>query len=67
MKFRIAFLIVLASLLTACNFTLAEDVTPPPNYIPPPPPPAPGQLYSPPAPRADPRETETTINAQMRN
>jgi len=45
MKFRIAFLIVLASLLAACNFTLAEDVTPPPNYIPPTPLPDLGPLY----------------------
>jgi mono/diheme cytochrome c family protein len=45
MKFRITFLIVLASLLTACNFTLAEDVTPPPDYIPPTPMPALGPLY----------------------
>ena len=45
MKFRIAFLIVLASLLTACNFTLAEDVTPPPGYIPPTPMPTLGPLY----------------------
>jgi len=35
MKFRIAILILLATLLSACNLTLAEDVTPPPNYIPP--------------------------------
>jgi mono/diheme cytochrome c family protein len=34
MKFRILFL-TLTLLLTACNFTLAEDITPPPNYIPP--------------------------------
>jgi mono/diheme cytochrome c family protein len=35
MKFRILLLLTLVLLLTACNFTLAEDVTPPPNYIPP--------------------------------
>jgi len=35
MKFRIILLIILATLLSACNFTLAEDVTPPPGYIPP--------------------------------
>ncbi len=45
MKFRIAFLIVLAGLLTACNFTLAEDVTPPPGYIAPTPLPTLGALY----------------------
>ena len=28
-------MIILATLLSACNFTLAEDVTPPPGYIPP--------------------------------
>lgn len=35
MRFRIALLIVCAGLLSACNLTLAEDVTPPPNYVPP--------------------------------
>lgn len=35
MKLRIAILILLATLLSACNLTLAEDVTPPPGYIPP--------------------------------
>ena len=35
MKFRIAILILLTALLSACNLTLAEDVTPPPDYIPP--------------------------------
>jgi len=35
MKFRIILLIILTAILTACNFTLAEDVTPPPGYIPP--------------------------------
>ena len=35
MKFRIVILILLATLLSACNLTLAEDVTPPPGYIPP--------------------------------
>ncbi len=35
MKFRIFLLITLTTLLSACNFTLAEDVTPPPGYIPP--------------------------------
>jgi cytochrome c len=33
MKFRILLLVILFTLLTACNFTLAEDVTPPPGYI----------------------------------
>jgi mono/diheme cytochrome c family protein len=35
MKLRIVILILLATLLSACNLTLAEDVTPPPGYIPP--------------------------------
>ena len=35
MKFRIVILILIATLLSACNLTLAEDVTPPPDYIPP--------------------------------
>ena len=35
MKFRIVLLILFAILLSACNLTLAEDVTPPPGYIPP--------------------------------
>lgn len=35
MKLRIAILILLAAILSACNMSLAEDVTPPPGYIPP--------------------------------
>ncbi|MCK6540891.1 MAG: c-type cytochrome, partial [Anaerolineales bacterium] len=35
MKLRIAILILLAAFLSACNMSLAEDVTPPPGYIPP--------------------------------
>jgi mono/diheme cytochrome c family protein len=39
MRFRVAlitlFAAVCAGLLSACNFTLAEDVTPPPDYVPP--------------------------------
>lgn len=35
MKLRYLSLFALAFALTACNFTLAEDVTPPPGYIPP--------------------------------
>jgi mono/diheme cytochrome c family protein len=35
MKLRLAILILLATLLSACNMSLAEDVTPPPGYIPP--------------------------------
>ena len=33
MKFRFAFLIIITTILSACNFTLAEDVSPPPGYI----------------------------------
>ena len=38
MKFRFAIVFTLAALaflISACNFTLAEDVTPPPGYVPP--------------------------------
>lgn len=35
MKLRIIFFIILATTISACNLTLAEDVTPPPGYIPP--------------------------------
>jgi mono/diheme cytochrome c family protein len=39
LRFRVSLLILLAGvctgLLSACNLTLAEDVTPPPDYIPP--------------------------------
>ena len=45
MKFRIALLVILATLLTACNLTLAEDVTPPPGYVAPTPLPTLGPLY----------------------
>ena len=47
MKFRFAIIIALALLtffLSACNFTLAEDITPPPNYVPPTPAPTLGPL-----------------------
>jgi len=40
MKFRIILLITLTAVLSACNMSLAEDVTPPPGYIPPTPIPA---------------------------
>lgn len=40
MKFRIITLIILTAILSACNMSLAEDVTPPPGYIPPTPMPA---------------------------
>ena len=35
MKSRFAILVVFSLLLAACNFTMAADVTPPPNYVPP--------------------------------
>src|SRR5829696_3186827 len=36
MNFRYLILFTTTTMiLTACNFTLAEDVTPPPNYVPP--------------------------------
>ncbi len=38
-------LAIAATLLAACNFTLAADVTPPPNYVPPTPAPTLGPLY----------------------
>jgi len=41
----ILFLAISAALLTACNFTLAADVTPPPNYVPPTPMPTLGPLF----------------------
>jgi mono/diheme cytochrome c family protein len=46
MKFRLIIPVILAVLLSSCNFTLAQDVTPPPGYIPPTP--APTLLLVPP-------------------
>jgi len=46
MKLRFTLLIFLAALiLSACNFSLAEDITPPPNYVPPTPMPTLGPLF----------------------
>jgi len=46
MKLRHPILVTLiAIILSACNFTLAEDITPPPNYVPPTPLPTLGPLY----------------------
>ena len=46
MKFRsILFIAIISILLSACTFSLAEDVTPPPDYIPPTPMPTLGPLY----------------------
>ena len=51
MKLRITIFIALAVLvLTACNVTLAQDVTPPPGYVQPTPAPTLGPLYPPQAP-----------------
>jgi mono/diheme cytochrome c family protein len=38
-------LVMLALLLVACDFSLAEDITPPPNYVSPTPPPTLGPLF----------------------
>lgn len=53
MKLRIPFLLTVTILLAACNFTLAEDVTPPPNYVPPTPGPTLGPLFPPRAPSTE--------------
>ena len=46
MKLHAIILLLLGSvILSACNFTLAEDITPPPNYVPPTPVPTLGPLY----------------------
>lgn len=46
MRFRLPILIVLTGLLlSACNFTLAADITPPPNYVAPTPIPTLGPLH----------------------
>ncbi len=48
MRTRLFLLIALtATLLTACSFSLAEDITPPPGYRSPTPPPTLGPLYPP--------------------
>jgi len=54
MKFRYALLFALLALtLTACNLTLAEDVTPPPDYVPPTAMPTMGPLYPAQTPNVD--------------
>src|SRR5512140_2283777 len=45
MKFRFAMTVTLTLLLSACNFSLAEDVTPPPGYVSPTPAPTLGPLF----------------------
>lgn len=53
MKLRHALLLAtIAMLLAACNFTLAQDVTPPPDYVPAAPAPTLGPLYPASAPDA---------------
>jgi mono/diheme cytochrome c family protein len=50
MKLRYILFTLLVLALSACSFSLAEDVTPPPNYISPTPPPTLGPLFPPEAP-----------------
>lgn len=45
MKFRFAIITAITLTLSACNFTLAEDITPPPGYVPPTAMPTLGPLY----------------------
>jgi mono/diheme cytochrome c family protein len=45
MKLRYSILILGALILASCNFSLAEDITPPPGYAPPTPAPTMGPLY----------------------
>jgi mono/diheme cytochrome c family protein len=53
MKFRFAIIAGLTVLLAACSFTLAQDVTPPPGYIPPTPVATLGPLFPAQAPSTD--------------
>ncbi len=54
MKLRHALIItILTVLITACSFTLAADVTPPPGYVPPTPMPTLGPLFPASAPDVD--------------
>lgn len=53
MKLRLSIIIILLTLaLTACNFSLSEDITPPPDYVSPTPMPTLGALYPSSAPDA---------------
>jgi mono/diheme cytochrome c family protein len=45
MKFRIVFISLITLSVTACNFSLAGDITPPPGYVSPTPPSDLGVLY----------------------
>ena len=54
MKYRLPILVLLAALLlSACNFSLASDITPPPDYKSPTPAPTLGALFpaAPPVPQ----------------
>ena len=53
MKFRFVIIAGLTVLLSACNFTLARDVTPPPGYVPPTPVATLGPLFPAQAPSTD--------------
>ncbi|MEW5938946.1 MAG: c-type cytochrome [Chloroflexota bacterium] len=53
MKLRLVFIALAALLLAACSLSLAEDVTPPPNYVSPTPPPTLGPLFPPEAPSVE--------------
>lgn len=54
MKLRHTIILAIsATLLAACNFTLAADVTPPPGYVPPTPAPTLGPLYPASAPKIE--------------
>jgi mono/diheme cytochrome c family protein len=57
MKFHFAIIAGLTVLLAACNFTLAQDVTPPPGYVPPTPAATLGPLF--------PAQTPSTENGAV--
>lgn len=58
MKFRAIVLLAITTLvITACNFTLAEDITPPPNYVPPTPMATLGPLF--------PAQAPSTANGEL--
>ena len=53
MKFRFAIALALAFLLSACSLSLAQDITPPPNYVPPTPAATLGPLFPAQAPNTE--------------
>ena len=58
MKFRHLVLLAISTIVfTACNFTLAEDITPPPNYVPPTPMATLGPLF--------PAQAPSTANGEL--